>query len=1000
MTKADEDCRLAIHAGLREQRAHCLAVERAFNRRGRRGGRIGLGGGGAGTSPQVAKPSKLYALTGWSAANRYETAPGGGEAGQTSAAGGFGVATLFRLDALTAATEQLIARVAGNIGYTQIVESGTTPRAYFRTGSGQVGGPARVFTASDVGKIFLLVTRIDAANQNEAYVDRASRGVVAQSAYAPATGTETTVVGASSAGASPATGLSILGALAFRGAPTDAQLLAFYDAARLAGDIPKVLSGATVTHRWSVREQLRKNGGAIVDGQAAPAQLDDLVTGATVDALVKQGAGLVVREIDPASYDGRTSKGVLGFSATAFLQTAAGLGIRGSSEFVVLLEFIPTSIGGSEIEQYAITWNQDGPGGWELWRNGTALSVRVRDASGYVAAPSVTLTAADLNTVCFVALQVTAGNVRTLFASAGSELTDRGGTASTYVTAQASAPMRLGLGIQESIYPANKTVIRRLWGGNGTPSLATLQAAVASARAQAAIPIAGLTSGHFYDFTLDTAPSPDALPAQVLDRIGTDHLSRVDIDVPKVGPNGIRGVGPYAAGDVWMSPAGGGIRGSNEFAVLVDVVFSKVPSATEAIYSVNMANGNSGFFLQAISAALTATIGNVQNSAAYTITAADIGKRLRVLLRKTTTLLELWVRREDGAAAQVGGGTAAASYTTPSADLSFWIGAINGFGRNFGSGAIELVQGGDGAISPAQITAAFADMAAPPPLLASHKRWRFHDDTAATPSKTPRTSVERVAGNAADVLTRYGAGLQLAQRTERAWSYETSPIMKAGRASSGNRWEGTPTLETAPNTQGFFVAVMCRPNGATTGRLAAHANGGTVGWFVTCNAGVQLQFTVVDGTGANKQPPTISTTADGKVRCALWVYDLPSATLRAYHNRAQVSAGTSITSISTVNAGSLGLTLGSFYGGSSPCPDWDDFGLVYGLGAPTLAQFQAWEDATLALEDIVALDGATHMYSAKRGLVGGALKDLIGSYDLPAVGAPQIVDVYGRAFAR
>jgi hypothetical protein len=328
---------------------------------------------------------------------------------------------------------------------------------------------------------------------------------------------------------------------------------------------------------------------------------------------------------------------------------------------------------------------------------------------------------------------------------------------------------------------------------------------------------------------------------------------------------------------------------------------------------------------------------------------------------------------------------------------------VGGFSgaQNLASGWIERVQGGPVVRTGPQITAAFADLTQAAPLVAGEKSYDFHADTASTPTKTPRTSVERVSGASADTLTRYGAGLQVAQRVERAFGYEVTPVMKAGRASAGNRWEGAQSAVTGGDPAGFFVAIMGRPKGATTGRLAAHSNGGTQGWYSVFNAGSQLQFTAVDGTGANKAATNITVSADGKTRCALWTYDAPSGLLRAFHNRAQVGT-VPMTSFNTVNLGVLGLTIGALYGGSSPQPDFDFQGLVYGLGVPTLAQFQAWEDACLAGEDIAAVGGSlsTHMYNAKVLTLAGGLKDLLGNYDIPIVGAPSVVDIYDRAFAR
>jgi hypothetical protein len=181
------------------------------------------------------------------------------------------------------------------------------------------------FIASDVGRIQIVVSRITAVpGVHELYCN----GVwlsVPQTAYVPAS--MSLYLGNNDSLGYPASTVDSLGLLAFRGVPTRAQLEALVAAIRTRGDVPDAMDGAVITHRWSLRDELR--GTVVVDGQTAPAQLTDTVTRAPVDALARQGSP-VVRVIDQSA-DGRRLLGAMGFSASSRLETSPGRGIQGAA---------------------------------------------------------------------------------------------------------------------------------------------------------------------------------------------------------------------------------------------------------------------------------------------------------------------------------------------------------------------------------------------------------------------------------------------------------------------------------------------------------------------------------------------------------------------------------------------------------------------------------------------------------------------------------------------
>jgi hypothetical protein len=955
---------------------------------------------------------KSYGARGFSAANRMRT-------NQPRAFGhtsGFTFAWRHRIDtqSLASGTRQAFAAFqSGPNRGLQVLVGGANatlaPRLFDAAGN-IVDAPAYSILAGDVGQVLTCLAYYDpATSRHEFYVNNVRMGT---GTAMPSMGIATIDlgIGADTGGGLPCDGSTILAWEYGNGAPpTQAQRDAFFEACYASGqlaqlpqaehlhDITRDTTGTTLPA--TIADRIGTDHVSVVgtlelgvyteSGPVAPAKLTDTITQASVDELERKGLARVVT-IDPA-IDGRSTKGALGFGNAAFLEHPTTM--RGAVAFNVEAEFEISSAGANTIRGIA-GCRDSGQPGWMLVTAGTNTSLQfaASSAAGPSSIATIALTAADYG-VRLRAVAFFVGNIAYLLLRRPSGDTLAQGSA-TGVFAQYAGPFRVGA--RADGYPADNLSIYSVAGGHNAITLADAQTILDTAAAKGSLQQHAAME-HLWDFTQDIAANNGELPAVFLDRIGTDHLARIDIDVPKVGPNGIRGVGPYTLLDQWRSSAGGGIQGQNAgFHVCIDLVLSKVPTANETVASsVNPTGFNGWYIAISSSGQLRFVCTGVAASSSYALTSGDLNKRLRILAIKTAAVVQFYVL-----GSQVGSDVAAVSYAVPGGWMA--VGSFNGTSEVFGSGWVELVQGGDTLLSAPEIAALFADLTQPPPLTAGQKRWRFHDDSAAAPTKTPRTSVERVSGADADKLTRYGAGLQIAQRTERLFSYETTPIMKAG-ASSGagaNRWQGAASMETAGSASGFFVGLLTRPRSTTAGRIASNSGGGPQGWNIVGNAGVQLQFNAVDASGTNRQAPLIVVSADSKARAALWTFDAPASLLRAYHNRAHVGSGTSMTGYSMSGLSGLGLTLGALFGGGSPQPDWDTIGLVYGLGVPTLAQFQAWEDATMAFEDIVALEGATHMYSFKSGLQGTTLLDLIGSYDVPAVGAPVVTDIYTRAWAR
>jgi hypothetical protein len=350
--------------------------------------------------------------------------------------------------------------------------------------------------------------------------------------------------------------------------------------------------------------------------------------------------------------------------------------------------------------------------------------------------------------------------------------------------------------------------------------------------------------------------------------------------------------------------------------------------------------------------------------------------------------------------AQVGADVSATTFNANAANaVGMTIGQLSG-ARNFANGYVEMVQGGSGAsLTTGEIATLFADLTTAAPSVSgkTDKRYVFETDIAAVGGKLPSRSIERISGG--DDMVRSGSGLTLAQKIERLYAWESAPVMKASLGpTSADQWQRYG-LDMAGDAVGFFVGILVRYNSTTsTGRMVANSVG-AAGWYWNGQTNF-LQFSAPDATSL-KSAPTISTTADGKARPVLGVFDIPGGYIRTYANRAQVGSGTAIAGYNTSGLSAIGMAIGGFIGGGSFNPSWDVLGVVMGYGVPSLAEFRAWEDACLVTEDIAILGGikTAHMYSTKRSISGNQMLDLVGTSHLSKAGSPQIVDIYSHAFA-
>jgi hypothetical protein len=962
--------------------------------------RIGAPRGGSGLAPfgmpQKLRSSKLYALSGFNAANYYATQSGGGEAGVNT---GFGNVTMFRVRSLVAATQYVRSRLATgpSRGWQHAIDSTYKLGSSYGNGTTFIDGARFQLVPSDVGKIFVLATLIDGAQQRT-ICNRLVMSTVAQTAYSPVAAA--TLLGTGfAAGSNPASGVDFLASLDFTGAPTDAQLLALLDAIRATGDVPINFAGATVTHRCSLKEQLAKAGGVVVDGQAAPAQIDDTITAASIDALAKVGTP-VVKVIDP-SIDGRVIKGVLGFSAAAALEAANGIRLSTSGGWVGVHFRLDRNPADAGVSRFLAGSTQDANAGWGFYTYSGVLYLFAYSSGGtFVNVCSYTFTAADYGQPHAVAARFNGTSWRIVWDGVvqGSESTSSFRVAAT-------VPMRLG-----NQYPGVSPFDQgSVWGAAGhntaIPTDTELSKWCTDTLANASTAtIAGKTQAR-WDLTQDIAANGGELPAQVLDRVGTDHLTRVDIDTPKTGPNGVRGAGPYAATDAWQTAPGGGIQGANAgFHVVVDFVLNSLTASTAGEGIVACAVGTTGWKIHVVvisgSVYVRGVIQNVAFSNAVQVTTGMLNTRLRAVLNKTATVVQLSLNGVSAADA------AAATYNQPSNAAM----AVSEIGNPLASGYVEAVQGGNFALTSGEIATIHADRTAPPPVIAGKtlKRWRFEDDIAsAATGKVPRTSAERIAGG--DDLTRIGAGLQVAQRVDRLFSYETSPIVYGGRVFSiADYWSHATAMRGLATgfTFGLYWTLDSIIAASATRVLAScFRNTPNAGWLMyTSGTNNTLSVSMANAAGSAISAPAATLLAAdvGKKLLTLMVWD--GTRFRLYLRRVEQGTGTATTGFSPSNNP---VCIGRDPRAGSELPVVDGctiHGWFYAATAWTLPQVQAAHDIVLATDDIGALSGFTDTLvsltqdaKGNGGAFPAQAQDRIGGNHFTKNGNPTLRGDYARA---
>lgn len=994
---------------------------------------------------------KVYGARAFTATSRLATAANLGLRGSASMWGHW----YGRLDALATAFELLVScTTGGNDGWQIYLAASGAINFMIRNGANNANALAtaanNTITAADLARPQQLQWTYDGTTLN-LYLRRALVATATSSGFTAAGNTIPMIVGGRPDGGIPGISETFFGLQGCDGyVPSLVELQAAYDATELAGTLQPIPGtyGASLpktAHRYDPNADITANALAmpatiadrvgsdtltrvgtlevaidVATAPPCPAQLTDTVTRASADALARVGSP-TVKTIDPTR-DGQRTLGVQGASTTNYLQTAAGVGLLGStagfwgswygrfdaSAFVgsgILIEnLVPTSL-------FAGLGLSHG--------NGNQINATVANAAGALVNSSVfTLATTDVGLpALFFFVHTGAGNTLRLYVKRWGQPLAQVGADVACVGYSVPAGKRTCIGAREGgTLPLSNMSFFGASGGDGfVPTLAELSACADEVERTGQIQgIAGKTTA-LWNPTADTVASGvDAVPAQVNDRVGVAHLARQGIDVRSTA-NAIRAVGPYGNTEGWATAPGGGIQGQNAgFHVVVDAWFTRVPSGVETKLIAHAANSGAttGWFFQYISSAFRIGIaGTGVLLSAGTITAPDLNKRTRLVINKTAGVVQIW---RDGV--QQGSDAAATGFSPNTANVvPMSVGSFYG-SQGFDCGYIESVTGGQFALTNAEIVALSADLTAAPPNVAgkTQKRYIFEQDVAAASGALPVRSVERISGS--DDMIRLGSPLTLAQRTERVWSYEQTPTLRGFLmpVTFADGFEAS-NVQIGNTTLSWWLTVVCSFNLATAGgKRFLHRSTGSAGFLALAISGTTWSGQAANAAGTMTSGATsLVGAADlNKLAVLSLVWDHVNGRLRTYYKRAEVGSGVVLTNGYTPDTGILSWGCIRSAGGSGQS-DAPQFGLCGGNAMPSTAEILAQHDAILAGDgEIKAIAGKTaHLWNGNRLPASGlfvqgvtTIPDEIGTAHM-VLGTsggisvqPARADVYGRAF--
>ncbi len=464
-------------------------------------------------------PSRLYGLA-FGSGNYYDTQPGGGEVGDGTT--GFGAFYLLHVASIPATTQIVFNNVpfaSPSAGHTLQGASSALRGTAYRDTTNNTLTPSRPVTSTDVGRLVVFGYAYDPGTTRlRAYADRQEVGIgTAMSTYVAAT--LSSRLGVYRDGSLPTTSLRVLSSLTYRGVLSAANVTALFDAIRTAGDMPTSLTGATLTHRWSLRDVLVAANVIVPDGSPAPTTLPDTVTAASADAYTKVGAP-VVRDLGAVAtprmftyettpiYRGSDQGSSANYHVSSFDDATLASGF-----WWALLGYFPAGTNAATVLAGAATASA----GWDVRvaANHATASWSMGDGTTYTSSATSVLSTGRVSLLVGTWDQA---NLRQRLYN--NRLEAGTGTARTAYAPPAATKIFLGRSPRDAGTAGTRPILGFAQ-GNGTPTLAQVQAlydAIASTDSMQGIP--GMTS-VLVDYTLDGGN-----PATLTNRAGAGTFAR------------------------------------------------------------------------------------------------------------------------------------------------------------------------------------------------------------------------------------------------------------------------------------------------------------------------------------------------------------------------------------------------------------------------------------------------------------------------------------------
>jgi hypothetical protein len=823
----------------------------------------------------------------------------GGEAGIAT---GFGVATLLLLKARDFCGLTSKGTLGAN-GWVQFID---TQFRYTFALSGVATAPLYSFTNGELGKIYLLVGLYDSTGARvRSYVarDQLSTGTAAGS-YNVATGNH--YIGNLNHASYPPTKSPILAHLTFRGIPTDEQIRALYDTTRLLGDLPGSVPGATIAHRWSVKDTLATR--VFTHGQIAPNAFFDTVTNAAADTQTQIG---VTSTLSKINNNEAPVYGIGGFNQGGYLRTDTNKGLIGNGTgFWGALLWQPdyiTSTNQTFVAHATSVSTTQFTQGWVL-RTGSSNSLLLTMIQNSIATANSSFTyivAADLNIP-----EVLVWNYD-------------GTTFKLYRKNAIVADIAV-----TNFVPASDA---QTWFGNaplttrGQPLLSTLFAAmggnVALTAGQVSLifsefdkydymfPLAGVTA-NYWDFNRDITDSAGvsrAVPSLILDRIGDAHL------FPSIGgwavfQGGLKGnepARPDGAATAYCASKINAFAGSTA-GFYIECLYEEldlIEKATEYLVCQTNAALTEGYILQVYaSGLLDIFILRTGGFTRITTPPSPLIGLHHIVAVMTGTQLALYIDGvQQGSPVSVSGTyiphttgvlTAGSRRTASSSGL-------------LSSRVLYGVSAGDSIPTPAEITTAAANALATKvvagfPAGKTSRLWSMREDILENNSTLPGYFRERIS-NAAN-LAVVGSPLQPVVRARKKWSYDNEPINYGFicPATAGDVFAATAVkignLENVP----FWITTVLRMDAAAI--VSPHYlyskfnNAPPYSGFATSlsSSGITSVLGHVSGAStawANTPTKSIAAGEIGKIVIFTLTYNPVTNLATTFYNKMQVSSG-------------------------------------------------------------------------------------------------------------